>query len=415
MQKIFQTSILFMLMQLVIFAQNGWDLIHTFNEDINSIAFRDSLNGFASSTSTNSSILRTTDGGLTWDELTILGLDAVISNISVDNDNYYIGVGDKGTIIVSTDRGNSWSVRNVGEVVNLGSSCVTKDGKLFISSTDKRVYRSTDGGNSWMSIETNSYMLTDISFSTNTIGFGVGLYGTSIKTTDGGETWLQIPSIINGSSMFAITFVNEKTGFVVGGDKIVKTTNGGISWEIKYNAGGTQLNDITTFGENIAWVVGTDKILKTSNAGESWVNQSFSPSHYLFKTVCVDPYICFALGGEGTLFKTTDGGGITFLENSDIKTPPNFEIHQNYPNPFNPTTIIKYDLVNSVNVSLKVYDVLGKEVATLVNEEKQPGSYEVEFQSVRLGRSNQQLASGIYFYQLRAGEFVQSKKMILLR
>ena len=93
----------------------------------------------------------------------------------------------------------------------------------------------------------------------------------------------------------------------------------------------------------------------------------------------------------------------------------NFALLQNYPNPFNPTTIIKYDIVKSGNVSLKIYDILGNEVATLVNEEKQPGSYEVEFQSVRLRRSNQQLASGIYFYQLRAGEFVQTKKMILLK
>jgi len=89
-----------------------------------------------------------------------------------------------------------------------------------------------------------------------------------------------------------------------------------------------------------------------------------------------------------------------------------FNLEQNYPNPFNPTTLIKYDLVNSGNVSLIVYDVLGNEVTTLVNEEKQPGSYEVEFQSAV---DNQQLASGIYFYQLRVGEFVETKKMIILR
>ena len=69
-------------------------------------------------------------------------------------------------------------------------------------------------------------------------------------------------------------------------------------------------------------------------------------------------------------------------------------------------------IFNNMTTCLKVYDVLGNEVATLVNEEKQPGNYEVEFQSTV---SNQQLASGIYFYQLRAGEFVQTKKMILLR
>jgi len=98
--------------------------------------------------------------------------------------------------------------------------------------------------------------------------------------------------------------------------------------------------------------------------------------------------------------------------NPNQLTPVKYELHQNYPNPFNPTTIIKYNIVNSGNVSLKVYDVLGNEVATLVNEEKQPGSYEVEFQSAV---GSPQLASGIYFYQLRAGEFVQTKKMVLLR
>ena len=96
-------------------------------------------------------------------------------------------------------------------------------------------------------------------------------------------------------------------------------------------------------------------------------------------------------------------------ENTEIKS---YLLYNNYPNPFNPTTFIKYDIVKNGNVSLKVYDVLGNEVATLVNEEKQPGSYEVEFQSTV---GNQQLASGIYFYQLRAGEFVQTKKMVLLR
>lgn len=109
-------------------------------------------------------------------------------------------------------------------------------------------------------------------------------------------------------------------------------------------------------------------------------------------------------------FKFTTKAMVTNVEDGGrILT---FNLEQNYPNPFNPTTMIKYSVVNSGNVSLKIYDVLGNEVATLVNEEKLPGIYEVEFQSAV---SNQQLASGIYFYQLRAGDFVQTKKMILLR
>ncbi len=103
---------------------------------------------------------------------------------------------------------------------------------------------------------------------------------------------------------------------------------------------------------------------------------------------------------------------VSSVEGSEGERVSEYQLGQNYPNPFNPTTIIKYSVVKSGNVSLKIYDVLGNEVATLVNEEKQPGNYKVEFQSTV---SNQQLASGIYFYQLRTGDFVQTKKMILLR
>ncbi|HRB41009.1 MAG TPA: T9SS type A sorting domain-containing protein, partial [Bacteroidia bacterium] len=105
----------------------------------------------------------------------------------------------------------------------------------------------------------------------------------------------------------------------------------------------------------------------------------------------------------------------------EIVPPLKFSLEQNYPNPFNPVTTIKYTIPtppsssplakgrNEVGfVTLKVYDVLGKEVATLVNEEKPSGHYEINFDA-----SN--LASGIYYYQLRAGEFVETKKMTLLK
>ncbi|NWG29480.1 MAG: T9SS type A sorting domain-containing protein [Ignavibacteriaceae bacterium] len=100
-------------------------------------------------------------------------------------------------------------------------------------------------------------------------------------------------------------------------------------------------------------------------------------------------------------------------------TPQKFVLYQNYPNPFNPSTTIKYKIPNVEThrdaslqmVILKVYDVLGNEVATLVNEEKQPGVYEVQFS---VGQdSSPDIASGIYFYTLRVEDFVQTKKMIL--
>jgi hypothetical protein len=113
------------------------------------------------------------------------------------------------------------------------------------------------------------------------------------------------------------------------------------------------------------------------------------------------------------------------VDETEPQFPTSFELFQNYPNPFNPETVISWQCAVGGHVTLKVFDVLGNEIATLVNEVKQPGRYETEFQPVRLRRSNRQLASGIsansgyasgvYFYQLHAGNIFLTKKMILLR
>jgi hypothetical protein len=85
-----------------------------------------------------------------------------------------------------------------------------------------------------------------------------------------------------------------------------------------------------------------------------------------------------------------------------------FHLEQNYPNPFNPSTTIQFRVPNSSFVNLKVYDILGREVATLVNEEKPAGNYEVEFNA-------NDLSSGIYFYTLKAGKYLQTRKLILMK
>ena len=97
--------------------------------------------------------------------------------------------------------------------------------------------------------------------------------------------------------------------------------------------------------------------------------------------------------------------------------PSKYELQQNYPNPFNPSTSIQYAISSTQFVTLKVYDLLGREVATLVNEEKPAGSYNVEFrmQNLPTGQAGLELSSGIYFYKLQAGDFVETKKMILLK
>lgn len=117
--------------------------------------------------------------------------------------------------------------------------------------------------------------------------------------------------------------------------------------------------------------------------------------------------------GQATLVKAgfweQVGGLITGIESEGNKIiPKEFYLFQNYPNPFNPSTKIRWESPQGGLQILKVYDILGNEVATLVNEEKPAGSYEIQFDAVSL-------SSGVYFYKLNAGSFVSTKKMILLR
>ena len=91
-----------------------------------------------------------------------------------------------------------------------------------------------------------------------------------------------------------------------------------------------------------------------------------------------------------------------------VELPAKYELSQNYPNPFNPNTVIKFSLSVAGNVSLKVYDILGKEVTTLVNEKLQPGTYETSF-------NGSELTSGVYFYKLTAGDYSETKRMILIK
>ena len=98
------------------------------------------------------------------------------------------------------------------------------------------------------------------------------------------------------------------------------------------------------------------------------------------------------------------------LSAKDKLTLTGFQLYQNYPNPFNPSTVISYQLGVNSKVSLKIYDILGNEVAILVNEEQQAG-----FHNYELGIRNYELSSGVYFYQLRAGSFVETRKFILMK
>jgi hypothetical protein len=148
------------------------------------------------------------------------------------------------------------------------------------------------------------------------------------------------------------------------------------------------------------------ELIKTNDT--IWV----APNHWIVQDIIPSNPIDLSLLGippfyiPGLETKLTDEI-ITNIQNEDLN-PVTFFLEQNYPNPFNPSTTIKYSIPTSEFVTLKVYDVLGNEVANMVNEEKSAGTYELKFDAVSL-------VSGIYFYKLKSGNFIETKKMILLK
>jgi hypothetical protein len=175
----------------------------------------------------------------------------------------------------------------------------------------------------------------------------------------------------------------------------------------------------------------TSLIIASSNGGSSWhVQYRGSPDYFnIIKSVYfIDKNTGWATSCTGKILKTTNGGEPIGIKKVGKDIPVSFSLSQNYPNPFNPSTKIKFSIPLSRGMSegefttpgrggvltkLIIFDLLGCEVATLVNEKLQPGEYEVEWPATSGDASN--YASGIYFYKLVAGDFSDTRKMVLIK
>lgn len=299
-----------------------------------------------------------------------------------------------------------------------------------------------------------------VSFPTSLLGFASGGDGRLHKTTNGGIDWFDTGVNLSNGSIYSIVFIDTMNGYISGGAPAFrKTTDGGANWSSISGYTGT-INDIFFLDENNAWAVGALDIIIYN--GSNWIRQPNPSGNSLNSVFFVNQLYGWVVGNNGTIIQSTDGGtswstqesgttetlrdvfftsptnGFAVGNNGTIlhytlltdveeqpTQPTEFKLEQNYPNPFNPTTKIKFTIPTPPSssplakgrsevglVTLKVFDVLGNEIATLVNEEKAPGTYEVEFQSTV---NSLQLASGIFYYQLKAGEYLETKKMILLK
>ncbi len=386
-------------------------------------------------------ILTTNDGGRNWSSQ-MSGTNESLRGISFSSATSAVTVGDNNTILRTVDGGNTWGDRSIHPARNtafqLNAVAINRAGHGIAvgrydssaSSKCSAIYTS-DGGTSWAATfpAIIGKSLTSVIFIDTETAVAVGESGSIIQSTDAGRTWVSQQSHTS-SRLRGISFAGRNSGIVVGDSGTVgRTTDGGTTWNVQ-RVGRRSLYSVSLFDRDRGFVVASGgTILYTSSGGISWDSLWTRTANALYGSFLsgVSDSGSFSgsnavnckgtiVGEAGTILRISYGSlptGIVDKHGSSI--PLEFHLSQNYPNPFNGTTNFEVRLpaqwtgnINSENVSLKVFDLLGRELATLVNVGLSPGIYKIRWNPT-------DLPSGVYFCRLKAGDLVQFRKVLLLK
>lgn len=371
-------------------------------------------------------IVKTTNGGVNWVQQTS-GVNKRLEGIDAVDANILHCVGWWQTILKSTNGGTNWIVIRNGPsgtgasfnktyFLNVNTGWLLRDG-----GSGGYILRTTNGGATFDSTNVIFSFMWDIYFKDALNGILCGDGALVMRSTDGGVTWNQIflPLLTGAPNLYRLSFVGDY-GWTIGegaennmGKMVFRTTNFGSSWDsiARVPYPDLQLNYSVFFSSlNTGYCGGTTGyIFKSTNGGFNWYQQNSPSNGFRRDFWLANDSLGWSVGGGGQIFKTTNGGTYVGIEPISNVNPIEFNLYQNYPNPFNPITTIKYDLPKDVKVTIKVYDLLGREIETIINNEfKTAGWYEINWNANKY-------ASGVYIYRIEAGDFVQSKKMVLIK
>jgi hypothetical protein len=266
----------------------------------------------------------------------------------------------------------------------------------------------------WNTVNSGAiYELGGVAFSDQSVGIAVGYNYTILRTTDLGLTWQSRYSPGNG--LTSVCSLDSSTFLATGTDGVSVSSDGGMTWTLKF-LNHFIYDDVKKIDQNSAAIAGyLGTMFKTTDKGQTWIEMYSCTSNELYSICYSDPQNGTAVGNNGTIIHTTTGG-VVFVKKISEQIPSNFRLFQNYPNPFNPSTKIKFQIPNfplmkgarGMSVRLTIYDLLGREIATLVNQKLQSGTYEVEWDATNY-------PSGVYFYRLKTDSFNETKKMVLIK
>jgi len=414
------------------FAQDYWiEQSSPTTKYLRSVFFTDTLNGWISGDS--GLIIHTSNKGITWTiqptglnreviSLFFLNADtgfALSWEFSAVPPNYF------GTRILSTiNRGVSWN-NYLFPDTNLFLNTIYFHDRYngFMGGSEGKIFYTTNSGINWhrASVDSSaffSFPVKKIKFADEHTGYAAGgafdIAGMMWKTTNGGLNWRSV--IVGPEPMNDLYIFDRDNIFCAGGDfeygpSRLITTNGGTNWnytEFGIFGIGNSI-DFRTYNEGWISLGIIDTFLLTTDHGISWNTVSSPDNSRIYDLQFIDQRNGWAVGNEGVILKYNSS--IIGVSEYEAGIPEKFILHQNYPNPFNPKTIISYQLSVNSFVKLIIYNVLGKEVATLVNEMQSATSgermYQVEF-------DGSELPSGVYFYRLSTDKITTTKKMVLI-
>lgn len=372
------------------------------------------------------SIQKTTNGGKSWIDVTLNVTGTWPENIFLVKvicigESTAVAVGSN-NILRSTDKGANWVLQKTISSGGIWGLSFADKNIGFVVGDGGWVYKTTDGGVTWTLIwnggEYSDYYRS-ISMLNSSIGLIADSDGIILRTTDGGSSWLKITTDV--LSLETVYFYNKTNAYAIGQEgAILKSTDGGLSWAKKTSNSTDRLSGIWFTDSLNGFIVGQygsgfmtgdlGIVLKTSDGGEQWYPQLSGTKNNLYAVCFLDKKRGYIVGDNGSILMTSTGGLVNGVQRTNVieNSISDFNLKQNYPNPFNPSTTISYALPKDGMVTIKIYDALGREVQTLVDEFQQTGRYTAEFDASRL-------ASGIYIYKLVSGDYSAVKKMLLIK
>jgi len=380
-------------------------------DDLRGVTFTDSLHGWVVGGGSNGgSFFYTTDGGTTWapePQHARSGLTRV--SFTSPQSGWAVGPGG---LILHTSDGHLWGYQdsslNSGglDVAFLDNNTGWTVGDLVNDTS--RVLHTTDGGATWMAQPLGPVgILKGVVFVDAEDGWAVGYPGLIMHTTNGGNTWAQQTCTYSGP-LFDGAFTDNNTGWLVGyAGAIVHTTNGGTTWTEQTGGNNHYLAAAAFTDSNTGWIVGDGgTILHTVNGGSSWVGQPSGTTQFLSDVTFLNSGMGWAVGNGGTILRYR--APLADVTNHPSVLPGDFYLEPNFPNPFNPGTTLRFGVPQASEVSLEVFDLMGRKVTTLYSGIAQPGVHAVTWTCPGC-------ASGTYLARLRYAGHALHQPMLLIK